>query len=222
MRFMKRSPYFLVLVFAAFSQTRSRLAEYALVLEDQPVARRVQSRAALRGSDGAAQARAVRAGQSGIIGEVRRRGVAVTGATQVLVNAITVSATRETALELGKIPGVKYVIRAPKVRPNLDKATEAANVGAAYAALGGAGQAGAGVKIGIIDSGFDLTHPGLQDASLTPPAGFPKGNTAYTNRKVIVARSYIAKDLAPGFSSDPAADPAAISQPDDDTPRDHI
>jgi uncharacterized protein (TIGR03437 family) len=147
----------------------------------------------------------------------------VTGATQTLVNAITFSATRETAAEMGKLPGVKYVIRAPKVRPNLDRATEASNVQAAYAAVGGVAQAGAGMKIGIIDSGMDLTHPGLQDTSLTPPAGYPKGNTTYTNRKVIVARSYIAEHLAPGFTSDRAnTDPAAISQPDDDTPRDFI
>jgi uncharacterized protein (TIGR03437 family) len=212
-----------LLACAAFSQTRGRLDEYALVLEDEPVARRVQSRAALRGSEGSAVAVRIRAAQSGLIGDLRRRGVAVTGATQTLVNAITVSATRETALELGKLPGVRYVIRAPKVRPNLDRATEASNVQAAYAAVGGAGQAGAGVKIGIIDSGMDLTHPGLQDTSLTPPAGYPKGNTTYTNRKVIVARSYIGEHLAPGFTADRAnTDPAAISQPDDDTPRDFI
>ena len=212
-----------VLVLTALGQTHGRLDEYALVLEDEPVARRVQSRAALRGSEGSALAVRIRAAQSGLIGELRRRGVPVTGSTQTLVNAITFSATRETALELGKLPGVRYVIRAPKVRPNLDRAAEASNVQAAYAAVGGAGQAGAGVKIGIIDSGMDITHPGLQDASLTPPAGYPKGNTTYTNRKVIVARSYIAEHLAPGFTSDRAnTDPAAISQPDDDTPRDFI
>jgi uncharacterized protein (TIGR03437 family) len=138
-----------------------------------------------------------------------------------LVNAITFSATRETALELGKLPGVRYVIRAPKVRPNLDRATEASNVQAAYAAVGGVGQAGAGVKIGIIDSGMDLTHPGLQDTSLTPPAGYPKGQTAYTNGKVIVARSYM-KEVGIGFSPDPNPDPVTISRPDDDTPRDFI
>src|SRR5690349_10394695 len=181
---MKRTVLTLVLVFTAFGQTRSRLAEYALVLEDEPVARRVKSRAALRSSEGEAYAAPIRAKQDSLIGELRRRGVPVTGATQTLVNTILVSATRETALELQKLPGVKYVIRAPKVRPSLDRAVEMSNVQAAYATLGGAAQAGTGVKIGIIDSGFDLTHPGLQDASMTVPAGFPKGQTAYTNGKV--------------------------------------
>jgi uncharacterized protein (TIGR03437 family) len=220
----KRAVIFLAVSLAAFSQTRSRLAEYALVLEDEPVARVVKSRAALRGPDGEAHARRIRAAQGGVLAALRDRGVAVTGATQTLVNAVLVTTTREMAAELQKLPGVKYVVRAPRVRPSLDRAEEAANVGAAWTAVGGSAQAGAGMKIGIIDSGIDLTHPGFQDASLSAPAGFPKGNTAYTNGKVIVARSYIAKDLAPGFTSHDrnTIDPATISQPDDDTPRDHI
>src|SRR4051794_13665674 len=220
----KRSVVLVAVTLAAFGQTRSRLADYALVLEDEPVARVAASRASMRGPEGVAQARRIRAAQSGIIDAVRRRGVTVTGSTQTLVNAITVSATRETAAELGKLPGVKYVIRAPKVRPNLDRAAEAANAQAAWTAVGGSAQAGAGMKIGIIDSGLDLTHPGFQDPSLTAPTGFPKGNTAYTNSKVIVARSYVAKDLAPGFTNQDrnSIDPATISAPDDDTPRDHI
>jgi uncharacterized protein (TIGR03437 family) len=213
---------FLVLAVAAFGQTRSGLAEYAVVLKDEPVARRVRSRAALVGAEGQAHARAIRATQSGVAAELRRRGVPVNGATQTLVNALMVSATRETAAELANMPGVKYVMRMPKVRPSLDRAEQASNVAAAWTAVGGAGQAGAGVKIGIIDSGIDLTHPGFQDPSLTPPAGYPKGNTAYTNGKVIVARSYIASDLAPGFNYPGNTDPASITRPDDDTPRDHI
>src|SRR4051812_38651800 len=156
----KRSVLTLTLAIAAFGQARSRLAEYALVLKEEPVARKVRSRTALRSSEGEAYAAGIRSTQDGLIGELKRRGVPVTGATQTLVNAVLVSATRETAIELQKLPGVKYVIRAPKVRPNLDRAVEMSNVQAAYAALGGAGQAGVGVKIGVIDSGLDLTHPG--------------------------------------------------------------
>ena len=33
------------------------------------------------------------------------------------------------------------------------------------------GKAGAGIKIGVIDTGIDQTHPFLTDNSLTPPAG---------------------------------------------------
>src|SRR5215831_10519101 len=103
---IRRTLWFLVAAVAAYGQTRSRLAEYALVLKDEPVVRRVQSRAALRGAEGQAQARAIRSAQSGVAAELRRRGVPVTGATQTLVNAVMVSATPETAAELAKMPGV--------------------------------------------------------------------------------------------------------------------
>ena len=49
---------------------------------------------------------------------------------------------------------------------------------------------GAGIKIGIIDDGVDQTHPYFAPAGYTMPAGFPKGQTAYTTAKVIVARAF--------------------------------
>jgi subtilisin family serine protease len=50
--------------------------------------------------------------------------------------------------------------------------------------------AGQGIKIGIIDDGLDRTHIFFDPTGYTYPAGFPKGNTAYTSPKVIVARSF--------------------------------
>jgi subtilisin family serine protease len=50
--------------------------------------------------------------------------------------------------------------------------------------------AGAGMKIGIIDEGVDQTHPFLSPAGFTMPAGFPKGDLAFTTAKVIVARAF--------------------------------
>jgi len=50
--------------------------------------------------------------------------------------------------------------------------------------------AGQGLKIGIIDDGVDQTHPFFSPAGFTMPPGFPKGNTAYTTAKVIVARAF--------------------------------
>ena len=46
------------------------------------------------------------------------------------------------------------------------------------------------MKIAIIDEGIDQTHPFFSPAGYTMPAGYPKGQTAYTTAKVIVARAF--------------------------------
>ena len=50
--------------------------------------------------------------------------------------------------------------------------------------------AGQGMKIAIVDDGIDHTHPFFAPAGYTYPSGFPKGQTAYTTPKVIVARAF--------------------------------
>jgi len=50
--------------------------------------------------------------------------------------------------------------------------------------------AGQGMKIGIIDDGLDQTHVFFDSSGFSYPPGFPKGNTAYTTPKVIVARAF--------------------------------
>jgi subtilisin family serine protease len=50
--------------------------------------------------------------------------------------------------------------------------------------------AGEGIKIGVIDDGIDQAHPYFDPSGFSYPAGFPKGNTAYTTPKVIVARAF--------------------------------
>src|SRR3954466_6245407 len=49
---------------------------------------------------------------------------------------------------------------------------------------------GNGMKIGIIDDGLDQKHVFFAPGSFASPAGFPKGNTAFTTPKVIVARAF--------------------------------
>ena len=192
--------------------------DYALILADPPVARNTHSRAELAAGEAQRNRARIRSAQSSVIAELKRRKVAVTGAGQILVNAVFVSASRETAAQLRDIPGVSYVVPAPPLHMDLNRALDLQNVPAAWSAVGGASNAGAGIKIGIIDSGIDVNHPGFQDPSLTPPSGFPKGDANYTNNKVIVARSYITLDSA-GY--DPS-NPIATSHPDDYSPRDRV
>jgi len=203
-----------LLVFAGFGQSGSRLVDYALLLEDAPVAQKTQGRLALQSADAQAQMARIRSAHNSLLAELQRRKVTVGGSSQVLVNAIFVRTTPETAAQLLHLPGVVHVVRAPRLHRDLNTALGLVNVPGAWSAItGGAANAGAGIKIGIIDSGIDQNHPGFQDTSLAPPPGFPKGDTNYTNNKVIVARSYVALDSY----TDPAS-----STPDDTTPRDRV
>src|ERR1017187_9726576 len=208
---MKRVSVFLLLVAAAFAQTRSRLAEYALVLEDPPVAQKAQSRVALQSSEAQAHLQKIRGAQSRVLSELARRKVRVSSTSQILVNAVFVRVAPDGTAALKNIPGVKWIQYLPPVKPLLNAAVKLVGVPDAWKAIGGSANAGAGVKIGIIDTGIDQNHPGFRDDGFIPPAGFPAGDTAYTNNKVIVARSYVSMMT----NSDPA-----FSTPDDLSPRD--
>ncbi|MBZ5582398.1 MAG: S8 family serine peptidase, partial [Acidobacteriia bacterium] len=202
----------------AFGQTRSRLVTYALILQDPPIAQKSQSRAELFSARMQPQLQRIQAAQKGVLGELSRRNVGVIGTSQVLLNAIFVSTDRDTAAALLSIPGVAHVRYMPPLKPTLNTAGSLINAAQAQAlAPGGAANAGAGVKIGIIDSGIDQNHPGFQDSSLTPPSGFPKGDANFTNKKVIVARSFVEYIPWPDTPWD-----SRNNVPDDLTPRDHV
>ena len=213
------------MVFAGFGRAQGRL-EYALVLEDAPVAQKSQSRLALRSAESLAQLQRVRNAQSGVLSELKRRKVAVTGTAQTLVNAIFVNTTREAAAELRNIPGVVRVQYLPPVKRDLNTAVDLVNAQAAWSAVGGPANAGAGIKIGIIDTGIDIGHPGFNDAGFQAPSlpadadpSAPR-NPAFQNNKVIVARSYVPL-VAVGFNP-VAGQPEITSRPDDVSPRDRV
>ncbi|HWQ53193.1 MAG TPA: S8 family serine peptidase [Bryobacteraceae bacterium] len=182
---------------------------YALLLEDAPAP----------AAETAARTR-ILAAQSTVRRELARRAVPVTGAVERILNAVFVEAPPDRVDELRALPGVRAVAPMRRRKLLLDRAAELVSAPAAWAALGGTGNAGAGVKIAIIDTGIEQTHPAFQDPSIQPPAGFPKCNgndCRFTNGKVIVARSYVSQ-LARGSGPDPAVN----SRPDDLSPRDRV
>ena len=170
--------------------------------------------------------------QAGLRPQIEGMHVRVTGSLQHLLNCIFVVATPAQAAALRKLPGVKAVTRQRQYR-RADQDTMS-NVSQAWAAsaIGGETNAGAGIKIGMIDSGIDQTHPAFQDPSLTPPSGYPickvppsdcptlPSQCAYTNNKIIVARSYVC-EIVYADSTD-ASDLAAQSRPDDLSARDLV
>ncbi len=198
-----------------------RTTRYALILEDPPAVSRVSGRKSVQSAAVKSYREQIRVAQLSLRGELARRSLRVTGAVQTLLNAVFVDAPPSRLPELRAMSGVKYVAPLHRFKRHLNRAVQLENIPAAWTALGGTASAGAGIRIAIIDSGIDQNHPAFQDSSLTVPAGFPlctdgaAQDCSFTNKKVIVARSYVA-ELAAGtaFGTDP--------RPDDLSPRDHV
>ena len=197
---------------------------YAVILDDPAVLDRYPTREATRSLAAQAYKQQIEARQNTLKTELQARNFLVTGSISTSSNAIFVATTPDRVPELQSLPGVKGVVRMKMMQNRMNQAVQLMNAPAAWAALGGPGNAGKGIKVAIIDTGIDQTHPAFQDSTLTMPAGFPlctqdhPEDCAYTNSKVIVARSYIRQQAAPSDPRNPAAD----SFPDDYSPRDRI
>ena len=121
---------------------------------------------------------------------------------RLVTNGMSVVLPRTELARLGALPGVRRVFgegSGYRALAGPDAATIRARE-LSGSTLAGAGE---GVKIGIIDDGVDQRHPFFDPTGYTMPAGFPKGQVAYTTAKVIVARSF----PPPGTSWPNAAKP---------------
>ena len=185
-----------------------RLTRFAIVLSDPPVAAIVERAAQ------AAHHNRLKTVHQNFRATLEQRKIRVTGSVDTIANAIFVETSRENAAALRSMPGVKYVQEMRRLERKMDRALPLVNAPAAWTALGGVNNAGAGVRIAIIDSGIDQNHPSFKDAGLTTPPGYPicKGDDCnYTTNKIIAVRSYVGQ-LASYFADD--------TRPDDVTPRD--
>uniref|UniRef100_Q01TA9 Peptidase S8 and S53, subtilisin, kexin, sedolisin n=1 Tax=Solibacter usitatus (strain Ellin6076) TaxID=234267 RepID=Q01TA9_SOLUE len=162
---------------------------YVLELSGEPAASagvrataRIAARAAVRQSQVAARA------------AVAAKGGAVIENLDTVFNGLIVNIPDARSAELMSIPGAVKVHPVRRVRPLLTHALPLHKVPDAWnlLPLGQAG-AGAGIKIGMIDSGVDVNNPAFGDL-LPPVDGFPKvrsaADTRFTNAKIIVARNY--------------------------------
>ena len=124
---------------------------------------------------------------------IRRLGRAVPGAQvrwryQVVVDGLAVLAPRGSAGRIAALPGVAAVYPSVSYRRSLFRSP--AVIGAPQIWGPTLATAGEGMKIGIIDDGIEQTHPFFSATGFAMPAGFPKGQSAYTTAKVIAARSF--------------------------------
>jgi minor extracellular serine protease Vpr len=221
-RLMRRLFLVLLAVLIAWTgeASGSGAGRYILILDGPPVAQSAVFGKSGRKSASDDYRRALESTQSALRRQLESRRIAVAGAVQTLLNAMFVQVNSQQAEELDSLPGVRAVMPAQPLFPKLNRAVLLASGPSAWEALGGVSNAGAGVKIAVLDSGIDRTHPSFQDDSLAIPTGFPKcgpGECAFTNRKVIVARSYVGL-LAAGTPPNPAID----SRPDDTSPDDRV
>lgn len=197
-------------------------SHYAVFLSAAPVAGRFSSRAEMQTAAADSYRAQIEAQQQAVRGRLSAARINVTGSVSTLLNAVFVVTSGDRLAEIKAMPGVADVVLLGRRKMLLNKATALMGGPAAWALSGGLPNAGKGIKIAVLDTGIDQNHPSLQDSTLTPPAGFPKcnqsnGDCAFTNSKVIVARSYV---KMVGAGSDPN-NPAADSRPDDFSPRDH-
>ncbi len=117
--------------------------------------------------------------------------VQVQGSIDTVLNAVFVRVPFARYSEIQRLPGVKKVYFSHRYRIALDYAAGVQNAQGMWDKAGGSAMAGAGVRIGVIDTGIDIANPMFVDDSLTPPSDFPRGDTNFTNKKVIVARNYV-------------------------------
>ncbi len=188
----------LLLTFATLLPAARIPGRYIVELNTEPVAERV---ARLGGrnrmaSPVAATHRARLASEQKLMrSRLEQRRVRVIESASTVANALFVEASEQAAAELAALPGVKRVSPVREVRMLLDSAVLVHRVADAWNRLGGPENAGAGIKVAIIDSGIDTGHAAFQDQNLKAPDGFPKVSSeedlANTSAKIVVARSYV-------------------------------
>ena len=217
------SAILLALLAAAPGSARETVRNYTVLLKQPAVNRILQAPAKKTGRRiRLAQpqlqelTKQAQAAQEPVKTAIRTLGVDVTGSVCHTLNAIFIRATKEQAEQLKLLPGIKRIDRARRFKLLANAAAEIVGAPAAWTTMGGIENAGAGIRIGILDTGIDIEHPAFADPSLQAPPGFPKGrpeDLAFTNNKVIAARSYV------GLLNPLSVD---SSRPDDLTPRDRV
>jgi minor extracellular serine protease Vpr len=193
---MKR--VFLALIFSIVATAQVVPDQYIVELTTEPVARvavRKHKRISRADADLSRQREAIQEQQQRLRQNLQSRGAEVLDAVDTVHNAMVVRTSADRVAQLRQMPGVKSVRPVRLYYPTLDYSLPLQNVTAAWNRIGGSEKAGAGIKIGIIDTGIAVDHPAFQDPTLKIPEGFPRVNVdtdlEFTNNKVIVARAYI-------------------------------
>lgn len=115
---------------------------------------------------------------------------------RTLLNAISLEAPGTEVAAIATLPGVKSVQLTREYHAVLNQSVPLINAPTAWAKVGGSAAAGQGIKIAVLDTGIDQNNALFAPAGFVAPAGFPKGDTSFTNNKVIAARAFLTNGAA--------------------------
>jgi subtilisin family serine protease len=137
----------------------------------------------------------------------------ITSQYDISLNAVAVELNGATLETIARAPMVERAEYNALYHPNLSQSYQIINASAAWTEAGGRAMAGAGIKIGDIDTGIDNTHPFFDPTGFSYPAGFPKCDAAdsashhpdqdcnYVSPKVIVAKVFYNKNNQQNFDA---------------------
>jgi minor extracellular serine protease Vpr len=137
----------------------------------------------------------------------------VTGEYDISLNAVAVELNGTPLATIAAAPMVQSAEYNALYYPNLSESYKIINASDAWTAAGGRATAGAGIKIGDIDTGIDETHPFFDPTGFSYPPGFPKCDAAdsashhedqdcnYVSEKVIVAKVFYNKARQQGLDA---------------------
>src|SRR5438270_6785711 len=140
-------------------------------------------------------------------------GARVTSEYDISLNAVAVQLNGTPLSTIAAAPMVNGAEYNALYHPTLSESYKIINAMDAWTAAGGRTTAGAGIKIGDIDTGIDDTHPFFDPTGFSYPPGFPKCDAAdsnshhqdtdckYTSPKVIVAKVFYNKNQQQGLDA---------------------
>ncbi len=129
---------------------------------------------------------------------------------QTLFNGLAVRMSASDAEKVRGLAGVKAVVPDQSYSLLMDHSLPLIGAPQLWQQLGGAAEAGRGVKVAVVDTGIYISHTLFNPAGFQYPPGFPKGDTRFTTPKVIASRAYFRPNdpPRPGHET-PLPDPGA-------------
>ncbi len=116
----------------------------------------------------------------------------ITGQFDISLNAVSVALNGTDLSKLAAAPMVQHAeyegLYYPTVDETVDPDLALISAFDAWDVAGGSANAGAGVKVAIVDTGIDITHPCFSDVGYADQTQL--GDTRFTNNKVIVAKVF--------------------------------